>query len=412
MPSSPHSHEAICSGTSPVPVLEFGIPDFGTPDDANSFASFVKEICEHSKRRQNVLIHCEGGIGRTGMVAQYVLLALSLPKEEAAGGGREQAESGGSKGMLPSSSPLVQTWRWAGFTIEHSTAISGLEESRRQSKDGAAVDEGGREHAVSGPDDAADDALPQGEQEERRADGCHRGRQEGVAEAEDEAGDDAGSEVDVLSLEDVVHVAPEEQLFQQIPGQGKDEDGSHKGRIDHAAPIHEVNPAIEKHEWAEQDGQGHLARLFLDAGCQVWGVDVSTKMLAQARQRLPGVRLVRADLTRRLPEEVRVGFDRIVSTYFFHEFPMTEKVALITRLTDHALNPGGFLVGDVGFPDRKAFELAREHWAREWDEEAFYWVGDEAVRALEQAGFDAVYTQVTVSAGVLVIRPGRPSASD
>lgn len=131
MPSSPHSHEAICSGTSPVPVLEFGIPDFGTPDDANSFASFVKEICEHSKRRQNVLIHCEGGIGRTGMVAQYVLLALSLPKEEAAGGGREQAESGGSKGMPPSSSPLVQTWRWAGFTIEHSTAISGLEESRQ-----------------------------------------------------------------------------------------------------------------------------------------------------------------------------------------------------------------------------------------------------------------------------------------
>lgn len=160
-------------------------------------------------------------------------------------------------------------------------------------------------------------------------------------------------------------------------------------------------------------GTGNLARLFLDAGCQVWGVDVSTKVLAQARQRLPGVRLVRADLTRRLPEEVRVGFDRIVSTYFFHEFPMTEKVALITRLTDHALNPGGFLVvGDVGFPDRKAFELAREHWAREWDEEAFYWVGDEAVRALEQAGFDAVYTQVTVSAGVLVIRPGRPSASD
>src|SRR5690606_31712262 len=257
MPSSPHSHEAICSGTSPVPVLEFGIPDFGTPDDANSFASFVKEICEHSKRRQNVLIHWEGGIGRTGMVAQYVLLALSLPKEEAAGGGGEQAESGGSKGMPPSSSPLVQTWRWAGFTIEHSTAISGLEESRRQSKDGAAVDEGGREHAVSGPDDAADDALPQGEQDERRADRCHRGRQEGVAEAEDEAGDDAGSEVDVLSLEDVVHVAPEEQLFQQIPGQGKDEDGSHKGRIDHAAPIHEVNPAIEKHEWAEQDGQGH-----------------------------------------------------------------------------------------------------------------------------------------------------------
>jgi len=80
---SPKYHEAIVSGTLPVPVLEFGIPDFGIPEDADSFASLVQKICEYVERGKNVLIHCGGGIGRTGMVAQCVLLALGLSKEEA-----------------------------------------------------------------------------------------------------------------------------------------------------------------------------------------------------------------------------------------------------------------------------------------------------------------------------------------
>lgn len=81
---SPKYHEAIVSGSLPVPVLEFGIPDFGIPEDADSFASLVQRICEYVEGGKNVLIHCGGGIGRTGMVAQCVLLALGLSKEEAA----------------------------------------------------------------------------------------------------------------------------------------------------------------------------------------------------------------------------------------------------------------------------------------------------------------------------------------
>lgn len=137
-------------------------------------------------------------------------------------------------------------------------------------------------------------------------------------------------------------------------------------------------------------GTGNLAKLFVDAGCEVWGADFSPKMLARTPQRVPRARLVLADITQYLPDELHLGFDRIVSTYVFHEFPMEEKVALLTRLTDQALAAGGFMVvGDVGFPDREAHDLARQHWASEWDEEEFYWVGDEAVEALREAGFDA-----------------------
>jgi len=153
-------------------------------------------------------------------------------------------------------------------------------------------------------------------------------------------------------------------------------------------------------------GTGNLAQLFVEAGCEVWGVDFSPKMLERARQRLSQARLIQADITGHLPEELLIGCERIVSSYVFHEFPLEEKVALLTRLTDHALGAGGYLVvGDVGFPNREAYEMARQHWADEWDENEFYWVGDEAVEALREAGFDAAYTQVTVSAGVLVIRP-------
>src|SRR5690606_40823271 len=124
-----------------------------------------------------------------------------------------------------------------------------------------------------------------------------------------------------------------------------------------------------------------------------------------------GVVLVEVDLVLAAPIGHLLVFQAEDGIRDFHVTGV--QTCALPIFTDHALNPGGFLVvGDVGFPDRKAFELAREHWAREWDEEAFYWVGDEAVRALQQAGFGAVYTQVTVSAGVLVIRPGRPSASD
>lgn|SRR5690606_2213941 len=52
---SPKYHEAIVSGSLPVPVLEFGIPDFGIPEDADSFASLVQRIEDDVDKPSRIL---------------------------------------------------------------------------------------------------------------------------------------------------------------------------------------------------------------------------------------------------------------------------------------------------------------------------------------------------------------------
>jgi ubiquinone/menaquinone biosynthesis C-methylase UbiE len=67
-------------------------------------------------------------------------------------------------------------------------------------------------------------------------------------------------------------------------------------------------------------GTGNLAARFVRQGCAVWGVDFSAGMLAEARARLPEVRLVQADLLGEWPPELHQPFDRVVCAYVFPEF--------------------------------------------------------------------------------------------
>lgn len=76
-------HDAIISGELPVQLLEFPIRDFGVPDDADAFEDLVKAVCDRIQRGASVLVHCGAGIGRTGMFAQCVLLALGFTSEDA-----------------------------------------------------------------------------------------------------------------------------------------------------------------------------------------------------------------------------------------------------------------------------------------------------------------------------------------
>ena len=58
--------------------MRFAIRDMGVPQEAESesFEAFVQEILRRLERGQNVVVHCRGGLGRTGLVAACVLVAL------------------------------------------------------------------------------------------------------------------------------------------------------------------------------------------------------------------------------------------------------------------------------------------------------------------------------------------------
>lgn len=151
-------------------------------------------------------------------------------------------------------------------------------------------------------------------------------------------------------------------------------------------------------------GTGNLAQRFLALGCEVWGLDFSSAMLAVARAKVPQARITQVDLMAQpWPGELDRRFDRIVSTYVLHAFDLPTKVRLLGRLARDHLEVGGrIVVGDIAFPSMRAL---REAGADHWDEDEFYWAADETIAACRRARLHASYEQVSICGGVFAIEP-------
>ena len=67
---------ALEAGTVPCAVLRFEIPDRGVPEDRQGFWALARNLANRLQFGEAVLIHCAGGVGRTAMLANAVLLAL------------------------------------------------------------------------------------------------------------------------------------------------------------------------------------------------------------------------------------------------------------------------------------------------------------------------------------------------
>lgn len=79
-----------------VEVLRFAIEDMNVPREAEAkeYEALIKGIANRMREGQNVVVHCRGGLGRTGTVAACVLVALGDHSADEAIGAIRQARKG------------------------------------------------------------------------------------------------------------------------------------------------------------------------------------------------------------------------------------------------------------------------------------------------------------------------------
>jgi putative AdoMet-dependent methyltransferase len=126
-------------------------------------------------------------------------------------------------------------------------------------------------------------------------------------------------------------------------------------------------------------------------------------MVRLAQHKLPAAHVAVADVRAELPAEFRQRYDRIVSGYTFHHFPLEEKVGLVRRLMHASLLPGGRLViGDLAFASAAAEAAYAAELGDAWEQE-YFWRADEALTAFGLSGLTVTFTQVSPCAGVFQI---------
>jgi SAM-dependent methyltransferase len=169
-------------------------------------------------------------------------------------------------------------------------------------------------------------------------------------------------------------------------------DSSNPDHVRYAHWVSELQTLLPAHAAVLDLGCGNglpTAKLLVDAGCAVTGVDISPVQIVRARALVSQAQFICADMTElAFPEN---SFAAIISFYAIIHVPLTQQPALFSNI-GRWLQPGGYLMATVG---ADAWTGTEENWLEVADA-LMYWSHADAAtyqQWLEHQGFSIHWTR-------------------
>ncbi len=75
--------EARLVAAESMAFVSFPIPDMGLPASVSAFAGLARDLYRQVDAGVNTLVHCRGGVGRSGLLAAAVLLHCGMDPRQA-----------------------------------------------------------------------------------------------------------------------------------------------------------------------------------------------------------------------------------------------------------------------------------------------------------------------------------------
>jgi protein-tyrosine phosphatase len=75
--------EAHLVASESMRFVSFPIPDMGLPASVSAFARLARNLYQQIDAGDNTLLHCRGGVGRSGLLAAAVLLHCGMDPRQA-----------------------------------------------------------------------------------------------------------------------------------------------------------------------------------------------------------------------------------------------------------------------------------------------------------------------------------------
>lgn len=132
-------------------------------------------------------------------------------------------------------------------------------------------------------------------------------------------------------------------------------------------------------------GTGNAAGLFVNKGYQVYGVDISSKMLSKCAEKYPSIKLEKGNFLD-IPFKDEI-FDLIISGYALHHLTDNEKSKAISGFKNILSPKGAVIIYDIMFYDED--ELCKEQKAAgdKFDYDECYAIVTQLSTAFKNEGF-------------------------